>query len=125
MTAPAQDVSQETFAITEAEERFLRAWKDGVELAGEALFGCQARTPREACHWHQLTPKLDVIRRALPNRSQADAVFIAAMASFYNAEEGQRLLRKAGCEAFGNLANFLDRHQRAILAVLMIEYQGW
>lgn len=125
MTATAQDVSQETPLLDEAETRFLQAWKDGVDIAGTPLFSCQARNVKEASHWHQLTPKLDVIRRAIPNKSQADAVFAATMACFYNAAEGHKLLKKVECESFGNIATLLDHRRRAILAVMLANFPGW
>ena len=105
--------------------QFRETWKQGVELAGQSLFGCQCGEPKFARHWYQLTPKLDVMRKALPNKSQADAAFAAAMASFYNAEEGQKLLKKAGCESFGSLPNILTHHQRDIIAALFTNYRGW
>lgn len=125
MSETSQPVSQETLALDTDEQSFLGAWKDAVELAGHSLFGHQAASPTDATHWHQLTPKLDEMRKALPNRCQAEAVFIAGLASYYNAEEGQRLLTKAGCTSFGSLAQILDKRRRCILAVLMINYQGW
>lgn len=114
------NVSRET-----PETAFLRPWRRAVELAGPSLFGGQAARPATATHWRQLTPKLDLMRKAVPNRSQADAAFIGALASFYNAEEGQKLLNKAGCGAFGNLPTVLDAPRRALLADLLAGYQGW
>ena len=125
MNTTSQPVSQETLALDADEQSFLAAWKDAVELAGHTRFGHQAGSPAEATHWHQLTPKLDEMRKVLPNRCQAEAVFVAALASYYNAEEGQRLLTKAGCTSYGSLAQILDKHRRTLLAVLMINYQGW
>lgn len=124
MSATAETVSQEA---PPAEEflQFRQAWKDGVQLAGPSLFGCQCGQPEHAQHWRQLTPKLDVIRKSLPNKSQAEATFAAAMASFFNAEEGQKLLKKAGCEAFGGLANILPPRQRSIIACLFLNFHGW
>lgn len=119
--AAAENVSRETGAA----DRFLAAWKNGVEIAGTGLFGCQARSPQEATHWRQLAPKLDVMRKQLPNRSQADAVFAAAMASFFNPAEGHKLMTKVGAPEFGSLTTVLDRRRRSILAVLLINFGGW
>lgn len=121
----AETVSQETHDLDDAGAAFLDAWKDGLQLAGVSFFGCQAGRPADAVHWHQLTPKLDVMRRELPNRAQADAAFAAAMASFYNAEEGHKLMTRAGCHSFGGLATLLDIRRRAILACLLVNFRGW
>lgn len=120
----AQTASQETPPAQEFLE-FRQNWKDGVALAGTSLFGCQCGQPEHAQHWRQLTPKLDVMRKALPNKCQADAAFVAAMASFFNAEEGQKLLKKVGCESFGTLSNILTYRQREIIAGLFINFRGW
>ncbi len=123
-------VSQETpeqhqLVLTDNDQVFLNAWRTGVKLAGESLFGCQAATPDHATHWHQLTPKLDVMRRKLQDRSQSDAVFAAAMASLYNAQEGHKLMKKVGCETFGSVFTALSPDQRAVLSELMASYQRW
>lgn len=110
--------------LDDRDEQFLDAWKAGVIHAGEKLFGCQARTPSNATHWHQLTPILPDMRKTLPNRSRADAAFIGAMASFFNAEEGQKLLTKAGC-TFGDVVTVLTPKQRSIIAMLMIHFKAW
>jgi hypothetical protein len=123
-------VSQETAETGTADRfltaaRFLEAWKDGVQLTGPSLFGCQVAKPADATHWHQLAPKLDAMRKALPNRSQADAAFAAAMASLYNATEGHRLATKAGAPEFGRLVAALDPTRRAVLAELLANFTGW
>lgn len=113
------------FPMDEHDAQFLSAWQAGIEIAGSSLFGCQAPNPNAATHWHQLTPKLDAMRKAIPNRCQGDAVFIAAMASFFNAEEGQKLLNKAGAHAFGNLLTLLDDRRRAVIADLFHNFRSW
>lgn len=110
---------------SESAARFTQAWKAGIDIAGPSLFGCQAASPEQATHWHQLTPKLDVMRKELPNRSQSDAAFAGALASFFNAEEGHKLMKKAGCESFGHLAYQLDPVRRAVLADLLASFGGW
>lgn len=114
--------SQETDLFPESE--FLQAWKEGVMTAGPSLFGCQARTPMDATHWTALTPKLDVMRKAIANRSQAQAYLIAVMASFFNDAEGQKLLTKAGL-TFGGGARVVSPKERDIIARLFTHYRGW
>ena len=125
MTTTTEPVSQETPPLGEAEARFLDVWRDGVQIAGPSLFGCQVAHPRDATHWRQLTPKLDVMRRELPNRGQVDSVFAAARASFFNPEEGHKLMTRAGCQGFGGLAVLLDARRRSLLACLLANFRGW
>ena len=122
MNASANPASQE--ASESFNEWFHRAWINAVEIAGPKLFACQASAPAMSTHWHQLTPKLDDIRRAISNRSRADTCFIAALVSFYNGLEGQKMLTKIGC-TFGDLALVVTPQQRRILADLMTHYRGW
>lgn len=119
----AENVSQETI-YEPSHVHFLEAWKDAVELMGPGLFTCHAPTVRAATHHHQLAPYLDKIRRAIPNKCRQDAVFLAALVSFFNAIEGDKMLRKAGC-TFGDMVMVLNPPQRAALAQLMIHYRGW
>jgi len=112
-------------ALDTKSERFLIGWKKGIQLAGPHLFGGLASSKLDAAkHWHDLHPRLDAIRKALPNRSRTDAGFAAAMASLFNAEEGQKLLNKAGC-TLGDLFTILNQEQREALAIMLLNYQGW
>lgn len=117
-----QNVSQET--PENPDSRFLCAWKDAVAVAGEHVFSLGCRKPDEARHWRQLTPDLNLIRASVKKRSKADAIFVSALACFYNSEEGQKLLDKSG-GSFGDMSLILDTRQRSILATLFVNYQGW
>jgi len=128
-TQTTNNVSQETplQGISPLPSRalvFLETWKQGVELAGSSLFGCQASSPQTAIHWQHLQPRLENMRKAISNRSAADSAFIAAMASFFNDAEGQRLMTKAGV-TFGGAAAVMSREQRQIISSLLINYTGW
>jgi len=114
--------SQETDLFPENE--FLQAWKEGVMMVGPSLFGCQARTPMDAQHWQALPPRLDMMRKAIANRSQAQAYLLAVMASFFNDAEGQKLLIKAGL-TFGGGARVVGPKERDIIARLFTHYRGW
>lgn len=103
---------------------FCLAWKEAVMLAGPSLFGCQAATPMDATHWHQLTPKLEQMRKAVANKSQAEAFLVAIMASFYNDAEGQKLMTKAGI-TFGGGALLVGDKSRSLIARLFASYRGW
>jgi len=122
----AQPVSQEALPLLdELDRQFLNAWKMGAELIGPHYFKGPAPTPHQARHWRHLTPDLDAMRRKLINRSQADAVFAAAMASFYNAQEGHKLMKRAGCETFGSAVTSITTAQRGLLAQMVGSYQKW
>jgi hypothetical protein len=103
---------------------FLAAWKRGVSLVGESLFGCQAATPTEANHWRQLTPKLDLMRKAIGNKTQSEAFLIAVMASFYNDIEGQKMMNKTGI-TFGLAASISRDYERAIITDLITFFRAW
>lgn len=122
MNTTAENVSQETL---EQASEFLAAWQEGVKIAGANKFLCMKAANQDVATWHQLSPRLDVMRKAATTCSQSDVAFFAAMASFYNAAEGSKLLKKAGCVHFGDLANILKSHQRAVIAALLINFQGW
>lgn len=121
MSATAEDVSRETEIAAE----FLAAWKSAVDIIGSGMFSHQCRTPQDATTHRQLVPMLDKMRKAIPNRSQPDGIFIGAVASFYNPTEGQKMLTKAGCAGFGHVAAMLDQHRRRILAQLIANNQRW
>ena len=120
MPSTAQPISQEMHL----HNAFAQAWKEGVLLAGPSLFGCQAAKPEAARHWHQLAPKLELMRKAVTNKSQAEAFLIAVMASFYNGAEGQKLLDKAGL-SFGEGALIAGDKARSVIARLFASYRGW
>lgn len=122
MTATAQNVSQET---QDQAIDFLLAWRDGVKIAGDNKFLCMKSAHADVTTWHQLAPRLDVMRKAATTCSQSEVAFFAAMASFYNAAEGGKLLKKAGCNTFGDIANILNHKQRAVIAELLVNFQGW
>lgn len=104
---------------------FFRAWKRGVELAGPALFGKGTREnfERALSKW-DLCPNMDAIIDAIGVMSSGEKVFLAAMVSFYNAEEGGALLRRVGVYGFADLGG-LDLERRRIIADLMMNYTGW
>ena len=123
MNQTAQDVSQET--LFPCNQAFLQAWKYGVTIAGDHLFFHNCRDVESAARPEQLAPNLDKMRKAIQNKGQNDGILIAFMASFYNAEQGQKLLEKCGCKAFGNCWNILDARRRGVIAALIVNFDGW
>ena len=121
-TAPA---SQEALILDDNGAAYLEIWKAGVELAGPGLFNAAAAHHIErATHWHQLTPDMAKIRKAIPNRSQADAAFLAVMASMFNDTEGEKMLSKSGT-TLGKLPLILGRKQHGIVVALLTHHKGW
>lgn len=104
---------------------FLHAWREGARLVNSNLvFACRAHSVEEATNHRQIIPRLDDIRKTIVNKERSMACFIAAMVSFYNSDEGQKLFNKIGC-TFGDLARSLDPYQRDIVARLFVHFQGW
>jgi hypothetical protein len=119
------EIARETAHFESAETPFLHAWKRGVELAGLRFFGSTpcADIERAQTKW-DLCPKMDLIDHALGPMSPAERIFIAALASFYNADDGGPLLRRAGFDGFADLGR-LDLKRRAVISGLILNYTGW
>lgn len=113
------------------ETLFLNAWKRGVKLAGVHYFRnarphgigaptadlrvTEADVDRATIKW-ELCPDRKAIVRALGHISRGEGAFLAAMYSFYNAEDGQKLLKRAGYPNICDLAAKLDSNRARIIA---------
>ena len=115
--------AQQFFAA--APQAFFDAWKRGVELAGPTLFGEGTRESfaRAVDKW-DLCPNVDAIGEAIGAMSSGERVFLAAMVSFYNAEDGGVLLQRVGVHGFADLGG-LDLPRRRVIADLLLHYSGW
>ena len=111
--------------FSDAPYAFFDAWRRGVELVGPELFGTGTREglKQAICKW-DLRPNMDAIIDAIGVMSSGEKVFLAAMVSFYNAEEGGALLRRVGVYGLADLGG-LDLERRKIIAALMLNYSGW
>lgn len=114
----AAATQQETLILDDNDAIFLTAWKKAVQIIGPSYFSGNAIKTESAIHWHNLTPKLDVMRKAIPNKSRQDAAFMAAVASFFNPEEGQKFFTKSGT-TFGALMPSLTPQQQGVLLALL------
>lgn len=103
--------------------RFLAAWKRGVKLAGGNYFKLQTHIDK-ATDKKQLQPDYDLIRHSLKAISTGQAHFLALMYSFYNSEDGQKMLEVIGRPNIAD-ATHLDDEQIEIIIELMKNYQGW
>lgn len=120
-----QEIARETAHSSAAPAAFFHAWKRGVELSGTHLFGSgtHANLEQAASVW-DLRPKVELIEQAIGPMSSGQKVFIAALVSFYNAEDGGRLLQHIGVRGLADLGG-LDLKRRAVIAALIMNYSGW
>jgi len=105
--------------------RFLAAWQEGVRLAGKRYFRITAPSVEQATDIDQLRPNDEEIEDAIGVISSGEAVFLAAMVSFFNAELGQGLLQKCGYPNISDLASKLDEPRARVIAELFVNYHGW
>lgn len=109
----------------QAPAAFFQAWKRGVKLVGFAYFGDGTRDQweRAADKW-QLRPNVEYIRKAIGAMSSGEKVFLAAMVSFYNSNDGGALLKRVGIQGLADLGG-LDLERREVIAALILYYTGW
>lgn len=117
--------AQEQAHYNEAPNAFFDAWKQGVCLAGPQFFGDgHPHVVDRAKSKRDLAPNLPRISQALGVMSSGEGVFIAALASFYNAHDSQELLRRVYVEGLADLGT-LDLQRRQVIATLLLYYTGW
>jgi hypothetical protein len=123
--SPWEALAREERFFAKAPEVFLSAWKRGVALAGSHLFGPgpEANPDLAQTKW-DLCPKVQLIGRGLRSMRPLEQLFIAGLVSFYNSEDGGRLLKRSGFRGLIDLAPF-DLPRRAVIAGLILNYTGW
>lgn len=104
------------------EEAFLQAWLRGVEIAGTHWF-CD-NGAAVTSKWDR-RPDFDLIQSSLGVLSSGEAAFLAAMYSFYNPDEGGKMLAQLGLNGPGALSAVLDEPRRRVIADLAVSYAGW
>lgn len=107
------------------EERpFSRAWRRAIDSRYyySSYFDHNSTISGSFRGW---TPQVAVIKKELEGMSASDAIFLAAMVSFYNPDTGGRLLRGLGAQGLGDIAASLDEERRQRLAELLVTYIGW
>ncbi|TPG90335.1 hypothetical protein EAH72_29480 [Pseudomonas caspiana] len=104
---------------------FLYAWKQGVALAGPTYFGdgTQISLNNATCRW-DLRPNLLMINNAINVLSTNERVFLAALVSFYDTDEGGVLLKQVGVRGLADLG-VLDPERRDVIASLVMHHHGW
>lgn len=106
------------------EAAFFDAWRAGVDIAGSRWFGDGKASANASSKW-DLAPRFDDISEAVGWLSSGEAVFLAAMFSFYNADSGGKMLRKLRVNGIGDVAASLDEPRRRVIADLLVSYNGW
>lgn len=104
---------------------FLAAWKHGVALAGKQYFKITAASIEAAKDKNQLQPDYTMIQDAIGRVSAGQGAFLAALYSFYNGDDGQKLLAAAGYPNISDLAGKLDPEYAEVIAALFLNYHGW
>lgn len=119
------EIAVNTQHFSKAPQAFFHAWKRGVELVGPSLFGDGTRECLNlAVDKWDLRPNVAVIRKTIGAMSSGEKVFLAAMVSFYNANDGGALLKRVGVHGLADLSG-LDLERRRIIATLILNYTGW
>ena len=120
------ELAREQTHFVGAPDAFLRAWKQGVELAGTRFFGHGTRESLDlATRKWDLCPNVTLIHGAVNVLSHGEAIFLASLVSFYDSEDGGRLLRHVGVDGFADVARLLDLKRRTVIADLILNYTGW
>ncbi|OBI24307.1 hypothetical protein [Mycolicibacter sinensis] len=107
------------------EERpFSQAWRRaiGFKRAYRDYFDRQEIRSMSYRGW---TPRVAMIKKDLDEMPASDAIFLAALVSFYNGDSGGRLLRGLGAQGMSDIAASLDQQRRQILADLLVNFVGW
>lgn len=71
-----------------------------------------------------LCANVELIDHAIGLMSSGEKRFLATLVSFYNADDGGRLLERVGVRGLADLGG-LDLKRRAVIAALLLNYTGW
>lgn len=122
---------QALHAIVEAAElekqkpaKFLKAWKQGIKLVGEEFFNITS-TVDTATHIDELRPNKEMLEQNLYRLSTGQALFLAAMYSFFDSQDGQLFLEQLERPNICDIASRLEKEYLEIILVLMANYHGW
>lgn len=104
---------------------FLDAWKKGINKIGTEFFDIKADSVDAATDKSQLQPNLKLIQEAIGGYSHEQQVMLGLMYSFYNPEDGQKLLEKSNTANFVDALNVLDGLGRSIISQLWLTHSDW
>lgn len=108
-----------------APRNFLEAWKDGIKIVGEEFFNIKSDTVDAATNKWQLAPNLEFIQQSSGGYSHGTQVLLALMYSYYDPDEGQKLLERFGTPNFITALAVLDIKGTEIITTLWLNYTGW
>jgi hypothetical protein len=112
----------------EREARFLTAWKRAVRMAGAQYFDViNTHFYEFASKKDQLRPSYPKIKSALSTESIQQGLFLCALYTFYNEDEGRRLTLQfyPSCGSMDVLMRQLEPERREILQSLASSYTDW
>ena len=115
---------------TDNSSAFLEAWKQAVELSGWAFFGDGTETGLlAATDKNQLRPRWDIIEAGFHRLNRRDQFLLAHTLTFFNPDTGgwpnQKYVSRLSSPTFGEASAAMDLEGRAVLARLLISYEGW
>ncbi|MFU4587720.1 hypothetical protein ACM72B_30275 [Pseudomonas aeruginosa] len=118
-------IAREILHFDHAPAAFLEAWKRGIQIAGVEWFGDGTHEGmRQAETKWELRPNVLRLNDALGVLSGGQRMFLSAMVSFYNAQEGGAMLKRCQFEGLADLGG-LDLERRKVIADLVLHYDGW
>ncbi|OJW06879.1 MAG: hypothetical protein BGO44_13895 [Legionella sp. 39-23] len=104
---------------------FLEAWKQGINKVGAEFFDIKTDSVEAATDKLQLQPNFKFIKEAIGGYSHGKQVLLGLMYSFYNPEDGQKLLEQSNTTNFVDALNVLDDEGRKIISQLWLNHSGW
>lgn len=108
-----------------SEPAFFDAWLRGVEIAGSRWFKRDDWGASDVPSKWDYAPNFEAIEDSLGVLSTGEAVFLAAMVSFYSPQGGRELMQKLDMGSPGSVAAALDEKRRRVIADLTVSYAGW
>jgi hypothetical protein len=108
-----------------AEDRFLSAWKQGIKKVGVECFTIKSDNIDLATDKWELAPNFEFIKENFAGYSHGIQVLLSLMYSFYDAEEGQKLLEQCKTPNLVDAQVVLDLEGREIVAALWSNHTGW
>lgn len=108
-----------------ASKNFLEVWKKSVKLVDTEFFNIKSDTVDDATDKWQLAPNLKFIQKASEDYSHGTRVLSALMYSFYDSEEGHKLLEHFGTPNFVDALGALDFEGAENIVTLGSNHSDW
>ena len=115
---------------TDSSSEFLQAWKHAVQLSGWVFFGDGTEIGlMAAADKNQLRPRWDVIEAGFHRLNRSEQFLLAHTLTFFNPDTGgwpnQKYVSQLSSPTIGEASAVMDFEGRAVLARLLISYEGW